>query len=537
MKYLQLLLVSFILMVPVFSIGQSINIYLEEIEIPELGGIQSYAFGHSNGKYLILGGRLDGLHRRQPWASFDMAGHNDRLLVIDPESEELWYADMNALNSELAEQLRSTNMEFYQDGNVLYCLGGYGYSSAIDDHTTFDALIAIDVAGLINAIINEEDISSFFRTIRGPEFQVAGGRLRKIYDSYYLLGGQKFIGLYNPHGPDHGPGFTQEYTNAVRIFKIHDDGDILSIEQLGSYIDSLNLHRRDYNAEAQIMPDGQEAITMFSGVFQYDVDLPYLNSVNVDSSGYSVNDNFNQYYNHYHCPTLPLYSDTNKEMHTIFFGGIAQFYEDNGILVQDNDVPFVKTIARVSRDHLGNMAEYKLPVEMPQLLGAGAEFMIREDVASYANGVVKMDELENGKQLIGYIFGGIASSQENIFWINDGSQSQASSKILKVYVEKDQANSIHTLNEHSVSPLQMNIFPNPTINDFSIEFNLDYKSDVTISILKTDGELVQRTKFEDLGTGKVIINQRLDHNSFENAYIIKLSTHSETVSKKVIITD
>ena len=26
------------------------------------------------------------------------------------------------------EQLSSTNMEFIQEGNILYCLGGYGYS-------------------------------------------------------------------------------------------------------------------------------------------------------------------------------------------------------------------------------------------------------------------------------------------------------------------------------------------------------------------------------------------------------------------------
>ena len=46
-----------------------------------------------------------------------------------------------------------------------------------------------------------------------------------------------------------------------------------------------------------------------------------------------------------------------------FFGGIAQYYDSLGILVQDNNVPFVKTIARVTRDASGTMAEYKLPIE------------------------------------------------------------------------------------------------------------------------------------------------------------------------------
>ena len=37
---------------------------LDTIVIPELGGLQSYAVGQSNGKWLVIGGRLDGLHRR-----------------------------------------------------------------------------------------------------------------------------------------------------------------------------------------------------------------------------------------------------------------------------------------------------------------------------------------------------------------------------------------------------------------------------------------------------------------------------------------
>lgn len=82
--------------------------------------------------------------------------------------------------------------------------------------------------------------------------------------------------------------------------------------------------------------------------------------MNIDSSGYAANNAFSQYYNHYHCAFLPPYSAGANEMHTVFFGGIAQFYDSLGILVQDNNVPFVKTIARVTRNAAGVMAEYKL---------------------------------------------------------------------------------------------------------------------------------------------------------------------------------
>ncbi|MDF1698070.1 MAG: T9SS C-terminal target domain-containing protein, partial [Saprospiraceae bacterium] len=88
---------------------------LEPITIEGLGGIQSYAFGQSNGKWLIVGGRLDGLHRRQPWASFDLAGHNNQLIVIDPISKLKWTAPISTLPSSIQEHLSSTNMEFHQE--------------------------------------------------------------------------------------------------------------------------------------------------------------------------------------------------------------------------------------------------------------------------------------------------------------------------------------------------------------------------------------------------------------------------------------
>ena len=76
-------------------------------------------------------------------------------------------------------------------------------------------------------------------------------------------------------GPGNGPGFIQEYTNSIRIFSIIDNGTSITINHLPSYTDSENLHRRDYNAESQIMPNGEEGITMFSGVFQENTDLPF----------------------------------------------------------------------------------------------------------------------------------------------------------------------------------------------------------------------------------------------------------------------
>ena len=50
-------------------------------------------------------------------------------------------------------------MEFYQNEDYLYLVGGYGYSATIADYTTFDKLTAVDVPSTINAIINNTSIT------------------------------------------------------------------------------------------------------------------------------------------------------------------------------------------------------------------------------------------------------------------------------------------------------------------------------------------------------------------------------------------
>ncbi|MGB6037112.1 MAG: hypothetical protein WBG42_12645, partial [Cryomorphaceae bacterium] len=108
--------------------GQTfLEVHLEPLEISGLGGVQSYAVGTHEGDWLIIGGRLDGLHRRQPWASFDEAGNNNQLIVVNPEEGESWSAPISSLETNIREQLSSTNLEFYQQGDYLYVMGGSGF--------------------------------------------------------------------------------------------------------------------------------------------------------------------------------------------------------------------------------------------------------------------------------------------------------------------------------------------------------------------------------------------------------------------------
>ena len=447
MKINIIMLLSFVFASIIACQRAPFQIAIEPFQINGLGGLQSFAFGSHEGKWLIIGGRTDGLHRRQPWATFDEAGQNRQLIVVDPGTRGKWSASLTSLPVSIQEQLSSTNMEFHQDGDYLYVAGGYGYSNSSEDHITYPYLTAVKVSDVINAVINGSPFKSCFRQIKDEELAVTGGYLNKIYNTYYLTGGQRFDGRYNPMNH---PTFTQQYTNSIRKFSIHDNGSELKVTHFKVITDTVNLHRRDYNVIPQIMPNGEEGLTAFSGVFQVSADLPFLNCVNIDSTGYKVNNNFAQYYNHYHCAHIPLYSASENEMHNLFFGGIAQYQDSAGILVQNTDVPFVKTIARVTRNSTGTMTEYKLPVEMPAYLGAGSEFIRAENLPAFDNEVIKLDELTADSTFAGYIFGGIISDEPNIFWINDGGQSAANSQIFKVFILKNRIGTEHKLNAKSI---------------------------------------------------------------------------------------
>ena len=535
--YNKILARTFFLITALFSITANaqtptFNVYIEPMNVPGLGGLQAYAFGQDNGKWLIIGGRLDGLHRRQPFAAFDVAGNNNELIVIDPATQQKWTAPISALPVSLQEQLSSTNIEFHQEGNYLYMIGGYGYNAATAARKTFENLTAIDVPALINAVINGTAITSYFRQISDAQFAVTGGHLKKINGTFYLIGGNKFDGNYNPMG---NPTYTQVYTDAIRKFNLTDNGTTITINHLPTITDATNLHRRDYNAVQQILPNGAEGITVFSGVFQPTIDLPFLNSVTIDSLGYAVNNSFQQYYNHYHCATLPIYSAISNEMHNVFFGGIAQYYDSLGILVQDNNVPFVKTIARVTRNSAGTMAEYKLPIEMPSLLGAGSEFIPIANVPQYNNEVFKLDDFTADSTLVGYIYGGISSSAKNIFFTNTGAQSTASSQIFKVYVIKKNTVGIDDLNEQSIGSLKMQVYPNPNDGNFTVGFYLNKISDVKIVIQDANGKQIENRVLKQLQSGENTFSKKIKGLMNGGIYFITIETPYEKATQKIII--
>jgi hypothetical protein len=203
--------------------------------------------------------------------------------------------------------------------------------------------------------------------------------------------------------------------------------------------------------------------------------------------------------------------------------------------VQDNNVPFVKTIARVTRNADGTLAEYKLPIEMPAFLGAGSEFIYRDNLPVYTNGVIKMDELSADSTVLGYIYGGINSSAKNIFWINDGSQSTASANIYKVTLYKNSLTGIERLNNQSVGTINLMVYPNPNTGIFTAQYHLIKPTDVKITLSNVNGKIIDEQILINQQIGAQVFERKIKHLETGGVYFIKIETVYENAFQKIVI--
>jgi hypothetical protein len=477
-----------------FSIG------LEEVNIPGMPGIQSYAWGKTtDGKWLLVCGRTDGLHDHRPPFSFPANDANTAIWVVDPVQKQVWSAPIATLSTDLRNALSATNAQFQQVGDELYLIGGYGVDLNTNQHKTYSYITSIDVTPLANAIINNQAIASHFNQISDSRFTVTGGYLVYFDGKFHLVCGQDFDGRYNPHN---GPSFTQTYTEAIKRFEITESNGVLQVSNYTQTVDATNLHRRDYNLVPQIFPNGDTGATVFSGVFQHILDIPHFNTVDVTASNYTVRQGFNQLLNQYHTAHMPAYDAINNRMHTVFFGGIGMYYYDAlGALVTDSMVPFVKTVSLVTRFANDSMVEYALPIEMPGYLGASAEFIPSDSINIFAGEIVDLNAA-NGKVLAGYIVGGIESTDPNIFMFASSGSSIATPKIYKVYLQPGSFG----VEEKSLEPgFSYTLYPNPAQDELTILVKGDQ---FDMELTNLSGEVLYKEEFESAENEekKIVLN-------------------------------
>ncbi len=414
--------------------GQVPQLDIQARVIHGLPALHSFAWGKWNNNLLLVGGRTDGLHQKQPFAAFHPRNRNDSLFVINLVTNQIWRAPLLDLPASIKDQLQSTNMQFHQQGDELICIGGYGYGDASKKFTTYPSLLRLKIPAIIDAVQQNKPWTNQIQQINDPQLAVCGGYLGQIKEIFYLIGGHRFDGKYNPHGPDHGPGFTQQYTDQVRRFTLTKKG---KIKWLSPITDTALLHRRDMNVLPQHRPDGSVGLTIFSGVFKPETELPYKTLVDIDKNKVREVPNFEQQYSHYHNAHLPIYQKSTATSYSIFFGGIAEFYRnEKGEIQQNNLLPFTRNISVVTRS--GDRVEEKmLSIEFPELLGASSAFIPTQTEWFDEQGILQWDKLPLGRNKVGFILGGIVSTGRIIFWPGEKDSSRANEKIWEIYLIKN----------------------------------------------------------------------------------------------------
>ena len=478
-----------IFLMPQALSGQSsFQVRFDTLPLAEMPRLHSFAFARHEGKWLLLGGRQDGLHPK--FGGFNTASANTSIWVVSPETAQVWSRSITELPDTLQEQLRSANMEFYHHDASLLFAGGYGYSDLAQNHITYPYLTVIDVPGLVQSVVEGGPLLPHFHQMRDTFFAVTGGQIQELADTFYLVGGHLFNGIYSANSDNP----TQRYTAAIRKFTIENQAGTPQITHQSEQIDELNLHRRDYNLSPHIFENGDQGLMAFSGVFQPGLALkPFLNIVAIRSGGHHSVNGFSQFLTNYHCARVPVYSASENQMHTLFFGGMSEYWlSDTDSLLRDSRLPFVKTAARVTRLPDGSYEEVAFDAELPYYTGTGAEFILADNTPTLGEEMVNYDALSDGSHLLGYIVGGIVTpgSQRNPFTANAAAVTSASPQVLRVWLEKGAVSSTKGQALDGRYALQMRVFPNPAEDVLQLSARLPRAGRLLGTLQNAQGRIV-----------------------------------------------
>lgn len=427
-------------------------IELRELAFDSLPGLHSFAFAQSGGKWLIVGGRTNGLHsfsrshgNQPPQNAFPPSHANQRVWVIDPATGQSWSSPLQNLASALADALSATNAAFYQDGNYLFVVGGYGFDSRNNKMTTFGTLTALKVQETIQAVINGQPLAPHIQqaatytdqtrggAVRSFYFQTAGGGLEKVGSSFYLIFGQLFDGLYSVDPGDSGRfPVEQKYTERIVVLTITPEPLAASVVKVIEHDPndfSAPYHRRDLNVVPALKAGGAQRISAYGGVFFPGRDSAFQEPIHLDGGEnlgtvtVTVDRGYQQMMSQYQCATLPLFNTPAGDMFTVLFGGISLHYFDpkTGRFRRDDGLPFIDGITALVQRADGTSAEYLLPVALPRLLGTNMVFIPNPATSHAANGVLLLESIQ-GKTLVGHLYGGIVSTT-----LHSGPQSQNTS--------------------------------------------------------------------------------------------------------------
>jgi len=424
------------------------QIQIEQTAFSLPDGLQSYVLGTFAGKWLLLAGRINGLH--------DFAGGNNNfpadtqnttVFVVDPNLQTVTTRSLtnsgSGLTTNQIDLLSVTAAQSFQSGNTLYMTGGFGIDTATSNFTTKAALSAIDVPGLMHWVTSpstNETAAQHIRQVFDPTFQITGGVMVEARRHHALL-------VFGQDFESGGISSDGTYSMQVRRFHIIDNGRRLSfVAQKAMPTTPDPDYRRANLNVVPIIERGRQSFVAFSGAFTPSGGI-WTVPVEISRNGMAKMANpagattFKQGMNNWTCPTLELYSRKERNSYTILMGGISFGFFTSNAFQTDAELPFINQVTAIKRDQHGVFSQCLINAEYPVILstgsnpgnqllfGAEATFIPANGLSTYSNGVLKYDALGSSPIVVGYIVGGIQSTLPNT---STESDSAASPFIFKV---------------------------------------------------------------------------------------------------------
>ena len=492
---------------------------MEEVTQDELPGLHSGAFAQWDGWWVVIGGRIGGLHGFFPITGFPENEANTTIWLINPENGDLHNFPIDVLTVPFPDQLKSTNPQYVQDGDKLFICGGYGKEAASGNFVTFPILTAVQLPQLVSALISGANPTAAFRQIQVSNLRVCGGEMDKLGDFFHLVGGHDFSGKYSD--PNNG-SFTQIYTNEIRKFKIHSTSSSLSISDYSAIKDEQNLHRRDFTLSPVLFPNGTPGLCLFGGVFRPNAALPYYNPVYItENQSVALDAQYEQLFSQYTCPTVPLFDSIDGSMYTLFFAGLSAHYFDLATqsIKYDARVPFIKDITTFRRKADGSSQEFIMPARFDALLGTNMIFAPVASAPHYANEVLHFRQM-SGKTFVGYLYGGIKAEIPNI------TPSSANNRTFKVYLTPKLNSGTSSLAPSKRATLR----PNPLHRGENLVLETAFELE-EILLFSSDGRLL--ATFRQSGQ---TLNQQLDF-LLPGVYFLKLQGENQQETLRLVKMD
>ncbi len=346
------------------------RVQIEEAAFSLPAGLQSYIVGTSGGKWLLLAGRINGLHGFNAGSSnFPPDTQNTTVFVVDPTLQTITTRSLTNSGSGLAtnqiDLLSVTGAQSYQSGNTLYMTGGFGIDSSTSNFTTKTALTAIDVPGLMHWVTSpstNETAAQHIRQVFDPTFQITGGTMVEARRHHALL-------VFGQDSESADITSDGTYSMQVRQFRIKDNGKRLSFVAGTSEPTTPDPNYRRANLNVvPIIERGRPGFVAFSGAFT-PTDGIWTVPVEISRQGIATMANptnattFKQGMNNWTCPTLELFSQKEGNSYTVLMGGISFGFFSSGTFQTDAELPFINQVTTIKRDRNGVFSQYLMDGE------------------------------------------------------------------------------------------------------------------------------------------------------------------------------